>query len=200
MNTSHLKFVICGVVGFVIGDALIKGVSFGWVAPLPEPFFHEGATRLDMRRDAPRQTEAAQAYSEWLASDDYFSAFATDSKGNFGWVREYNSLEMAERGALAYCEQGDGNCQIVAVRVPDIELPADREVIGSHTNKYYQEYLTLPGYRAFATAEDGSTGWSWDYDNRAEAAAAAMSFCEEWRLESDQPLPFSTCKVIHVAP
>ncbi len=142
----------------------------------------------------PPGTEAE--FEVWQSETGYYGAFAIGKNGGAGWVSRQNSEAFARATALAHCTRFDQDCLVVAVSLPVSPAPAGSHSLGLTAQEYFAEYVTHPGAAAFATAENGASGWAWNHATRASARAQALAYCSAYLRDRAAYLPPLTCRVI----
>ena len=160
-----------------------------------------GPSRLQSTMGPTLSGTALDAYRTWQRDAEHFGAFAANDFGDFGWVSQYNSIETAEATALAFC--GVPDCRIVARSLP-MTAPDDGQLAVSRTTaEAFNEFLALPGAKAFAVHGNGASG-SWiGAGTLRKARQGAVTECERWIETSENPqpdgAPTGTCRVVFEA-
>lgn len=152
---------------------------------LPAP-----AVRLETTGTVPSDGAASAAFAEWARTTAHHGAFAIGRDGGFGWTSDYNTLEMAEASALAFC---GADCKVVAYAAPVDPSPFG---LGASAAVDYANYAFRLGHKAFAISDSGATGWSWSYGTALEARARAMTECNARLANRQTHLPQAPCRII----
>lgn len=158
-----------------------------------------GPSRLKSSFGPALSDEALDAYRSWSRKPAHFGAFAASEYGNFGWISNYNSIEAAEAAAIEICGMPD--CRVFARSLPLVAPKEGELVVSRPAAEKFEEYLTLPGAKAYALHGNGAGG-SWiGADSLGSAKVSALGECERRSkrpegeaLSADQT---DTCRVVH---
>lgn len=158
-----------------------------------------GPSRLQTTLGPELTADALDAYRTWSRKPGHFGAFAASDYGNFGWISDDNSIEAAEAAAIELCGMPD--CRVFARSLP-LKPAIDGELVVSRpAAEKFEEYLTLPGAKAFALHGNGAGG-SWIGAN--SLSSAKVGALKECKRRSRRPEGedidadgSSSCEVVH---
>lgn len=137
---------------------------------------------------SPEMTgDTLEAYRTWSRDPRHYGAFAISDFGEFGWVKDYNDIEFAERQAIAYCDQP--SCRVIARQIPFEDTSESELMVSQRTLEGFQELLKLPGPKAFAIHPNGAFGSYYGGNSIPTVVQGALFECSRWSQDRSDVSP-----------
>ncbi len=148
----------------------------------------------------PEDVQAA--FDTEFATGPYFGAFAIAKDFSYGYVAGTNdraaAIEIAKRQCALQAPATSPNCIIYAEALPVgyVDIGPGDLVLSPDAATLFQNPGNRGKSRAMAASADGAYSMVWDHATQAEADAAAVADCEQYRtsdLDGLSPMP---CRVL----
>ncbi len=192
-----------------VGALVVAGAFVAWQLDAVGPWTNgaqpvsaapqvEGKLTVLSDKALPDHGDARADFREFSQGPSYFGAFALSRDGGPAFTYGYNTLEAARLDVLAYCaKKHSQDCAIYAIMEPAEALPEMPMPLSAEATEAYIEYQGLGGHRAFAIADNGAYGLTWDWDSERGARAEALSICAGYAADEEAYDPAITqCRVI----
>lgn len=158
----------------------------------------EGKLTVLSDKALPDHGDAQADFRAFSQTAGFFGAFALSSDGGPAFNSGYNTLEAARLDVLAFCARKHSqDCALYAIMEPVEVLPDLPMAMSAEATEAYVEYQHLSGHRAFALADNGAYGLTWEWDSERGARAEALSICASYAADEEAYDPAIThCRVI----
>ncbi len=166
------------------------------VVPLPPAF------ELVYRSGLTLPEDVQAAFDNDFAGGPYFGAFAIAKDFSFGYIAGANSraaaAEIARLECARHAPEATPNCIIYAEFLPIgyADLAPDEIALSPEAAALFQNPGKRGRFRAMAASDDGAYSLVWAHASQAEADAAAIADCDQYRITDMAGLRDMPCRVL----